>query len=37
MLQIMLQRLPVLLARAAYKTLEIAAIFQNVRRTSGRQ
>ena len=32
-----LQRPPVLLLRAAYKSLEVAAIFQNMRGTSDRQ
>ena len=35
-MHIKLQRMPVLLLRAAYKTLGVEAIFQIVRRTSGR-
>ena len=37
MLHIKLQPPPVLLLRAAHKNLEVAAISQNVRRTSDRQ
>ena len=37
MLHIKLQRPAVLLLHAAHKTLEVAVIFQNVRRTSDPQ